>query len=237
VTLGKLRATRQTVGSLADRAISAVMGAAFDTVPKGLTARAVSLHGSAPRQAKCDWLFTFDGSLCAREAEEEAADAWAGEAEGAPRDEPARRAELDTSTSDRKLTIFSYGHNVHTAPEGCEVTFDLRDFACEYDSRAIREGRPLGSDSARDAHPSGLRGAVRGVVESIERDAPASVAFMCAWGKHRSMAWAEMLKADHYPRARVRHLRLELEGKMTTTKRGTSRRDKRAAKEVCWEGP
>lgn len=155
MTLGKLRATRQTVGSLADRAISAVMGAAFDTVPKGLTARAVSLHGSAPRQAKCDWLFTFDGSLCAREAEEEAADAWAGEAEGAPRDEPARRAELDTSTSDRKLTIFSYGHNVHTAPEGCEVTFDLRDFACEYDSRAIREedGRSVAIQHEMRTHP------------------------------------------------------------------------------------
>mmetsp|Transcript_46053 Transcript_46053/g.76117 ORF Transcript_46053/g.76117 Transcript_46053/m.76117 type:complete len:105 (-) Transcript_46053:79-393(-) len=79
---------------------------------------------------------------------------------------------------------------------------------------------------------------MQAVVTSIERDAPSSVAFMCAWGKHRSMAWAEMLKAEHYPMARVRHVRLEhSKEKQHGWRRAKSRLDGRAAKGLCWEDP
>lgn len=47
------------------------------------------------------------------------------------------------------------------------------------------------------------------VIQTIETQQDiTSVAFVCSWGKHRSMAFAEMLKYDFYPRSKLRHARL-----------------------------
>ena len=47
------------------------------------------------------------------------------------------------------------------------------------------------------------------VVSTVERANAGSVAFKCAYGKHRSVAWACLLQRLRYQRARLVHVRFE----------------------------
>lgn len=105
----------------------------------------------------------------------------------------------------RKLVIYSWGRNVHAEPAACELTFDLTGFCSEYNRRDIREedGRSEAVQRGMRSH-AGFAALMSTVIQAIERANPQAVSFVCSWGKHRSMAWAEILKADYYPRARVK---------------------------------
>lgn len=151
------------------------------------------------------------------------------DADESKREGPGAQA---TATADRKLTICSWGQRCHDDPQA-DVTFDLIDFATEYDRRDIRnaDGRDEAVQQTMRAHPD-FDELIARVIRTIEgRPEVSTVAFACAWGKHRSMAWAEILKHDHYPRSRLRHARLLEEDRRG---RGRGRKAARRAKGDRW---
>ena len=108
----------------------------------------------------------------------------------------------------RKLTIYSWGRNVCSSPQ-CDVTFDLVHFRSEYQKRDICKSDgtdPMIQERMRShSHYEALMAIV---VRTIEKNQPSTVSFACSWGKHRSVAFAELLRSEYYPRARVKHLEL-----------------------------
>lgn len=108
----------------------------------------------------------------------------------------------------RKLTIYSWGRRIHANPQ-CDVTFDLVHFRSEYEKRDIckSDGTDLTIQECMRSHR--YYGELMNVViRTIEMHQPSTVSFACSWGKHRSMAFAELLKSEYYPKARLRHSRL-----------------------------
>ena len=114
------------------------------------------------------------------------------------------------SNQARQLLIYSWGQKHRLCDEPpCNLTFDLTSFHTEFERRDFKreDGRSEAIQQSMRDHP-GFDVLMARVVASIERQQPAAVSFMCTWGRHRSVAWAEILKRDYYPRATVKHLRL-----------------------------
>ena len=117
-------------------------------------------------------------------------------------------ADLDFN-SVRKLRIFSWGKNDPSQTDpNCDLTFDVRKFYAQYDDAGIRkeDGRnPVIKGSIRSHRDFGRM--MRTVVSLVEERNARTVSFMCAWGKHRSVALAELLKKEFYPKSKVTHLK------------------------------
>lgn len=110
----------------------------------------------------------------------------------------------------RRLTIWSWGKNVHGEnPGDCELAVDLSSFRSEYVQKSIRQadGRDAAVQEHMRSHPD-FDKLMDLVVKRIEETDASSVGFVCHWGKHRSMAFAELLKEECYPRAKLKHVRL-----------------------------
>ena len=110
----------------------------------------------------------------------------------------------------RQLVVYTFGKTHRLLDErSCDLTFDLTSFHTEYNQRdsSREDGRSEAIQQSMRSHP-GFDALMASVVAAIERREPKAVAFMCVWGKHRSVAWAEILKRDHYPHATIKHVRL-----------------------------
>ena len=107
---------------------------------------------------------------------------------------------------DRDLRIFTWGLRKHDAP-ACQMHFDVSKFYTHIDPTVdVRSLTGLDAE-IQDAivrHPRFGDLVVR-IVETIEENNLSSISFACAHGKHRSVGWAEIIKAHYYPRATTHH--------------------------------
>ena len=109
---------------------------------------------------------------------------------------------------DRRLTIYTWGIKKDRESVECPLIFDLTKFQTKID-RDIEVSTITGlTDIIQDSivcHPKFLE-LMETVVTKVENDSPPSIAFICNHGKHRSVAWAELLKKLYYTKSTIRHL-------------------------------
>ena len=98
---------------------------------------------------------------------------------------------------------------VHQDPN-CHVTFDLVDFRSEYERADIRkaDGRDTEIQENMRWHPEFIRRMMQAVETKEDNPSITTVPFACSYGKHRSMAFAELFKREYYPRSNLRHASL-----------------------------
>ena len=108
---------------------------------------------------------------------------------------------------DRVFNIYTWGVKKEVGVE-CDITFDLRVFQTKI-SEDIKISEITGfSNIIQESikqHPK-FDELLDDVVTEIENDNPKKVAFICNYGKHRSVGWAEIIKKYIYPNAKVKHL-------------------------------
>ena len=109
---------------------------------------------------------------------------------------------------DRRLTIYTWGIKKDRESVECPLIFDLTRFQTKIDKDIDISTITGLTDIIQDSivcHPKFLE-LMETVITKIEIDNPTSIAFICNYGKHRSVAWAELLKKLYYTQSTIRHL-------------------------------
>ena len=102
---------------------------------------------------------------------------------------------IDTS---RKITFYTWGKRLH-APIECDLVFDASSFSARttVDVRSMCGLDDVVQQSILN-HPN-FDLLIERVIGLIEEKQPITVGIFCNYGKHRSVAWTELLKKLYYP--------------------------------------
>jgi hypothetical protein len=106
---------------------------------------------------------------------------------------PTKMNDIDIDVN-RLLNIYSWGIKKDRKTVNCDIIFDLTKFQTKIDKDI--EIQTI----------TGLTDIIQDSVDNIETMNPKSVGFICNHGKHRSVAWAELLHKLYYKNAKVKHL-------------------------------
>ena len=107
----------------------------------------------------------------------------------------------------RPLTIYTWGIKKDRKNVECNIIFDLTKFQTKINKDIDVQTINGLSDIIQDSiiyHPKFIE-LVENVVQNIETENPTEIAFICNHGKHRSVAWAELLKKLYYNKAVIKH--------------------------------
>ena len=107
---------------------------------------------------------------------------------------------------DRTFTIYSWGIKKDKKSVDCDIIFDLTKFQTKIDKDIEVQTITGLSDIIQDSvirHPKFLE-LIETVVDNIETMNPKSVGFICNHGKHRSVAWAELLHKLYLYKVRIK---------------------------------
>ena len=109
----------------------------------------------------------------------------------------------------RRLIIYSWGEKVkeHIQPD-CQVIFDLTKFSTKTDRKDIKKYNGCDEiiQNSIIQHPNFIT-MLDNVIRQIENNNLNSISFLCNYGKHRSVGFAEILKKYYYTNAIIKHLR------------------------------
>ena len=108
----------------------------------------------------------------------------------------------------RLLNVYSWGVKKDRKTVNCDIIFDLRKFQTKIDKDIDIQTITGLSDIIQNSvigHPKFLD-LINTIVENIETINPKSIGFICNHGKHRSVAWAELIHKLYYKKAIVKHL-------------------------------
>ena len=108
----------------------------------------------------------------------------------------------------RLLNVYSWGVKKDRKTVNCDIIFDLRKFQTKIDKDIDIQTITGLSDIIQNSvigHPKFLD-LINTIVENIETINPKSIGFICNHGKHRSVAWAELIHKLYYKKAMVKHL-------------------------------
>ena len=109
----------------------------------------------------------------------------------------------------RRLIIYSWGEKVkeHKQPD-CQVIFDLTKLSTKTDRKDIKKynGCDEVIQNSIIQHPNFIT-MIDNVIRHIEINNLNSISFLCNYGKHRSVGFAEILKKYYYTNSIVKHLR------------------------------
>ena len=120
---------------------------------------------------------------------------------------PTKINDIDINVN-RFLTIYTWGIKKDRKNVECNIIFDLTKFQTKIDKDIDVQTINGLSDIIQDSiicHPKFLE-LLEIVVNNIETENPTDIAFICNHGKHRSVAWAELLKKLYYKKAIIKHL-------------------------------
>ena len=119
---------------------------------------------------------------------------------------PLTYTHLDNVDRNRNISINTWGVRRHDTID-CDVVFDLRNFQSKVSSQVnIKHVNGLTEviqDSIR-VHRDFLV-LMDIIVDFVEKNNPKKIGIVCSYGKHRSVAWAEILRKDVYSNAKVKH--------------------------------
>lgn len=108
----------------------------------------------------------------------------------------------------RNLIIYSWGVKKDKKEVECDIIFDLRKFQTkineDIDVHTINGLSNVIQDSII-LHPKFVE-LIEIILTHIETENPKKIAFICNYGKHRSVGWAEILQKLIYNKAIVKHL-------------------------------
>ena len=105
---------------------------------------------------------------------------------------------------DRELTIYTWGLKKHI-PVECDIIFDSSLFSTKVEGE-IKHLSGLDDIIQQSIinHPL-FDSIMERILIEIETNNPTKIAFVCNYGKHRSVGWAEIVKQYYYPQSKVIH--------------------------------
>ena len=109
--------------------------------------------------------------------------------------------------NERELNIYTWGIKKHKC-DRCDIIFDatLLTAKINKDVRNVNGKNDIVKQSIIN-HPK-FDIMIETILTNIENDEPLNVGFICNYGKHRSVAFAEVLKMLYYPNAKITHFGL-----------------------------
>lgn len=108
---------------------------------------------------------------------------------------------------DRKINIYTWGIKKHTCDK-CDIIFDaiLLTAKINKDVRSLNGKNDIVKQSIIN-HPK-FEIMMETILRNIEEDEPLTIGFICNHGKHRSVAFAELLKELYYTNSKITHIGL-----------------------------
>ena len=108
---------------------------------------------------------------------------------------------------DRKINIYTWGIKKHTCDK-CDIIFDatLLTAKINKDVRSLNGKNDIVKQSIIN-HPK-FEIMMETILKNIEEDEPLTLGFICNHGKHRSVAFAELLKELYYTNSKITHIGL-----------------------------
>ena len=108
---------------------------------------------------------------------------------------------------DRKINIYTWGIKKHTCDK-CDIIFDatLLTAKINKDVRSLNGKNDIVKQSIIN-HPK-FEIMMETILKNIEEDEPLTIGFICNHGKHRSVAFAELLKELYYTNSKITHIGL-----------------------------
>lgn len=108
---------------------------------------------------------------------------------------------------DRKINIYTWGIKKHTC-EKCDIIFDatLLTAKINKDVRSLNGKNDIVKQSIIN-HPK-FEIMMETILRNIEEEEPLTIGFICNHGKHRSVAFAELLKELYYTNSKITHIGL-----------------------------
>jgi len=109
--------------------------------------------------------------------------------------------------NDRNIKIYTWGIKKHEDIE-CDVIFDATLFSTKtnVDVKNLTGLDEIIQTSIMN-HPQ-FESIMERILSEIEENDPLTIAFVCNYGKHRSVGWAELLKFLYYSNATIIHIGL-----------------------------
>jgi len=109
---------------------------------------------------------------------------------------------------DRKLNIYTWGVKKHTCNE-CDIIFDatLLTAKINRDVRSLNGKNDIVKQSIIN-HPK-FEIMMESILTNVEENEPSTIGFICNYGKHRSVAFAELLKELYYNNSNITHIGLK----------------------------
>ncbi len=106
--------------------------------------------------------------------------------------------------NDRNIKIYTWGIKKHEDIE-CDVIFDATLFSTKtnVDVKNLTGLDEIIQTSIMN-HPQ-FESIMERILSEIEENDPLTIAFVCNYGKHRSVGWAELLKFLYYSNATITH--------------------------------
>ena len=106
--------------------------------------------------------------------------------------------------NDRNIKIYTWGIKKHEDIE-CDVIFDATLFSTKtnVDVKNLTGLDEIIQTSIMN-HPQ-FESIMERILSEIEENDPLTIAFVCNYGKHRSVGWAELLKYLYYSNATITH--------------------------------
>jgi len=108
------------------------------------------------------------------------------------------------------ITIYSWGLKKDIVAD-CELIFDVSLFFTKIEDRSRlsnMNGKDLEIQESILRHPRFLE-LIRLVLSTVDAEQPNRIAFICNYGKHRSVGWVEIMKTHFYQQSDIKHLNLE----------------------------
>ena len=110
---------------------------------------------------------------------------------------------------DRTLKIYTWGVKKHTCNE-CDIIFDATLFSANInvDVKTLTGLDEIVQTSIMN-HPL-FDTIMERIITTIEEENPKVIGFICNYGKHRSVGWAELLHKLYYTNSTLKHIGLQL---------------------------
>ena len=110
---------------------------------------------------------------------------------------------------DRKLNIYTWGVKKHTCDK-CDIIFDatLLTAKINRDVRSLNGKNDIVKQSIIN-HPKFETMMESIILTNVEENEPSTIGFICNYGKHRSVAFAELLKELYYNNSNITHIGLK----------------------------
>lgn len=108
-------------------------------------------------------------------------------------------------SNDRKINITTWGVKKHL-PHDCQIIFDATLFTTKIDGD-IKNLTGLDEKIQKSVinHPK-FDIIIENILINIETYNYENIGIICNYGKHRSVAWAELLKKLYYPKSNIKHI-------------------------------
>jgi len=125
-------------------------------------------------------------------------------------DDLMKQVKILKTSSNLKFKIFTYGcRNFNPVELNADLVYDVSKYRSHFPQSVTSVRYYRGTDELIQKMivlGDAFQQILSGMIDNIEDSRPAIISIYCSHGKHRSVAFAELLKKYYYPKASIKHL-------------------------------